>query len=174
MSNSRLIRLVYASTATFQPRWNATGVEPHVARILMQSRRNNARAQVGGVLHFGDGYFFQCLEGEREQVNKIYRRIGDDERHRDVELLTLHDIDQRLFSDWSMKYVAIEKEVEKILRQFKLKQFNPYEFDAPLVAALLDACVQGADDSTGEIPDQGLQAKRHSGRTGFLKRLFNR
>ena len=58
---SSLIRLIYVSRANFEPAKESGGIEPTVARILMQSRRNNPKEQIGGVLYFGDGYFFQCL-----------------------------------------------------------------------------------------------------------------
>jgi hypothetical protein len=41
-----LMRLAYASEATFEPKPVEQGVEPHVARILMTSRRNNGRCDL--------------------------------------------------------------------------------------------------------------------------------
>ena len=40
---SDLQRMVYASRATFAPSLQGSGIELDVARILMQSRRNNPR-----------------------------------------------------------------------------------------------------------------------------------
>lgn len=56
---SELIRLVYASRAAFKPAPVKQGVEPSVARILIQSRRNNSHENIGGVLYFGDVHFFR-------------------------------------------------------------------------------------------------------------------
>jgi hypothetical protein len=50
------IHLTYASTTTFTSNVNR-GIESAVARILLQSCRNNPEAGLGGVLHFREGYF---------------------------------------------------------------------------------------------------------------------
>ena len=66
-----LIRLAYASRASFRPSGNASGVEPEVGRILMTSLRNNPREGIVGGLYYGDGYFFQYLEGEGDAVRRL-------------------------------------------------------------------------------------------------------
>lgn len=167
------IRLTYASTATFQQQRDAAGIEVNVARILMQSRRNNARDRIGGVLHFGDGYFFQCLEGSRAAVNRTYSRIGEDPRHHKVQLLSLDEVGEGMFSDWSMKYVAIEKNIDAVLARFGIKGFDPYRFDKEVIDSLLEACRHGNDPTHASIPDPatGSGASR---RRGFLGRLLGR
>lgn len=63
------VRLIYASRAaeTFKPR--------EVSIILAASQRNNPPLGVTGLLFLGNGFFFQCLEGSRTAVNKIYNKI---------------------------------------------------------------------------------------------------
>jgi hypothetical protein len=170
MSDSRLVRLSYASTATFEEKPNAVGIEVNVGRILMQSRRNNARMAIGGVLHYGDGCFFQCLEGEREAVEQTYQRIGEDSRHRDVEVLALNQVNERLFRDWSMKYVAIEKEIAALVKASGSKRFNPYEFDEALIQRLLENCVRSQDPTARAIPDPAKNAGKNGASPGFMKR----
>ncbi|MEA5444419.1 BLUF domain-containing protein [Gammaproteobacteria bacterium AB-CW1] len=174
MSEQATVRLVYASRATFEPQKNANGIEPNVARILMQSRRNNARDRIGGVLHFGDGYFFQCLEGERGLVNKVYQRIGEDPRHEDVRLLQMEQVDERKFLDWSMKYVAIESQVQRLLDQYGLSAFRPYEFNKQMIHGLLQACVAAEDPSRAEIPDSPVANRPRQSGGGFFRRLLGR
>ena len=168
-----IVRLVYASTATFEPQRDPNGIEVQVARILMQSRKNNARDQIGGVLHYGDGYFFQCLEGERESVNRTYHRISEDPRHEEVHLLLVENVDERMFLDWSMKYVGLEQEIDALLKRNGLEEFNPYRFEKTMIEALLQACVSANDPSSANIPDPAVQ-DRPAQRSGFLGRLFGR
>lgn len=52
-----LMRLAYASEATFEAKPVEKGVEPHVARILMTSRKNNAKDQLVGGLYYGNNRF---------------------------------------------------------------------------------------------------------------------
>ena len=54
----RHLRLVYASRATFPPIRDGAGIHPEVARILVQSRRNNARQRLYGGLYYADGSSF--------------------------------------------------------------------------------------------------------------------
>lgn len=65
-----LIRLAYASEATFSAQPVDKGVEPNVARILMASRTNNAKSDIVGGLYYGDDRFFQYLEGEEGRYER--------------------------------------------------------------------------------------------------------
>lgn len=149
------IRLTYASKATFASDLRG-GIESEVARILLQSRRNNPKDDIGGVLHFGNGYFFQCLEGPRDKVSQVYQKLSDDSRHTNVQVLSTVSIDKRLFSDWSMKYLPLEENLSKLLKERGQNQFNPYEMDDDMIEALLKACVYGTDpiSDLGESTDK--------------------
>lgn len=144
-----LIRLAYASRANFNPRPEDKGVEPHVARILMSSRRNNPKQGLVGGLYFGDGFFFQCLEGESEAVHDLFNRLRDDERHRDVTLLLEEPIQKRSFPDWSMKYVPIEADVKALLRDSGMERFNPFVFDGTLTQAMINCLRRGPEGFNG-------------------------
>ena len=151
MSTQSLVRLTYASTATFEP--NASGgIEVAVGQVLVESRRNNKKQKIGGVLHYGNGYFFQCLEGQRQAVEDCFQRICDDNRHRDVRRLSYVTVDRRLFPDWSMKYLPAESEITNLLRRHNM-EFNPYRFDDTMLSEMLEACARGhdpSDDGTGD------------------------
>lgn len=124
-----LIRLAYASEATFKAKPVEKGVEPNVARILMESRRNNAKNEIVGGLYYGDDQFFQYLEGEEEAVGRLYDRIARDERHRNVVILLEEPIKQRTFTNWSMKYVPLSSDVNRFLDSQGMDTFRPSEFN---------------------------------------------
>ena len=69
-----LIRIVYISRATFPITPDSDGIEPNVARILSTSRTNNRKNGLVGMLYYGDGCFFQCLEGETASRQCLYPR----------------------------------------------------------------------------------------------------
>jgi hypothetical protein len=123
-----LMRLAYASEATFEAKPVEKGVEPHVARILMTSRRNNARGKLVGGLYYGNNRFFQYLEGEEEEVRKTYERILKDERHRNVVTLIEEPLAERTFTNWSMKYVPLSRDVQRFLESQGLQYFEPASF----------------------------------------------
>lgn len=172
---SNLLRLTYASTAEFEPVYNSPGIEVSVARILMQSRRNNPKRRIGGVLHYGDGYFFQCLEGPRDQVNDVYQVIAADPRHRDVQLLSALTPDERAFGNWSMKYVPVEGTIKTLLARHGVERFQPYEFSDQLVNELLRECIRGGDPTARTIePHAAAPGDRPSNRPGLWARLLGK
>lgn len=144
MMNQVYTRLTYASTATFASNSHG-GIEANVARILLQSRKNNSHVGVGGVLHYGNGYFFQCLEGPRDRVNALYRKISKDSRHKDVQVLSMVTIDTPLFNRWSMKYLRLEENLSALLKTIGQDAFNPYQLNDDMIDGLLKACVAGKD-----------------------------
>ena len=125
-----LIQLIYISRSTFTPAEPTNGIEPNVARILLKSRANNKKNGLVGVLYFGDGCFFQCLEGGVEAVDMLYKKLLNDTRHKDLKILSRKSIDSLSFSNWSMKHVPLEDEMTKILNFQGLKTFDPYKFNA--------------------------------------------
>ena len=70
-----LVRLLYASRAADQ-----LGQEG-LSAILKQSKCNNPKLGITGVLCFSDHTFMQVLEGGREAVSRLYNRIVGDPRH---------------------------------------------------------------------------------------------
>ena len=46
----------------------------------------------------------QLIEGEQHEIQRLYRRIAADSRHRDVVLEVNAPADRRLFPQWGMGY----------------------------------------------------------------------
>jgi len=147
---SQIIELVYISRAAFTPTGGG-GIEPEVARILAQSRRNNPRHNVGGVLCYLDGHFFQCLEGEADEVESVYRRIAGDPRHQDVRILSRRPVGRRRFEDWSMKYAVADETVRRLLQQHGVHRFSPDALGNELTRALV-SLFQAASDPAMPAP----------------------
>ena len=76
-----------------------------IQSILAQSRQNNARDHITGLLIFHDGSFLQILEGEKDEVLTCYRRINRDTRHSGCIILQSEDVPARQFGEWDMAYV---------------------------------------------------------------------
>lgn len=167
-SSTDLICLSYCSTATFASALRGYGVDPEVNRILVHSRRNNRARGIGGVLHFGNGYFFQYLEGPADAVDCLYARICRDHRHHDVRRLTRRSIKSRRFEQWSMKFVAIERIVDQVLQRHELEKFDPYQFTPALIDDLVMSCIHGEDDAPHAQPQP------RTGGSGFWGKLFGR
>lgn len=157
---SDLQRLVYASRATFAPSRGGSGIDLEVARILMQSRRNNPRTGLVGALYYGEGCFFQCLEGEPEAIDELCARIATDPRHKDMRVLGRHPIETCSFSVWAMKFVPNASAVQALMTQHGRKRFDPFTFDDALSAAMIDLLRQRAD---ADMLQQDVSGQRLTG-----------
>ena len=166
-----LICLTYCSTASFPSAPQGYGVDPEVSRILVHSRRNNRRKRIGGVLHFGNGFFFQYLEGPADVVDNLYARICRDRRHHDVQRITRRPIRRRRFENWSMKFVAIERVVIDALRRHGLEEFDPYRFTPAIVDDLVFSCLHSPEAAPDAQPDA---PPRRAGRKTLWQRLTGR
>lgn len=142
-----LIRIVYISRATFATSTAADGVEPTVSRILSTSRVNNRKNGLVGMLYYGDGCFFQCLEGETSKVQALYKTLLKDPRHKDLKILASEPIKRLSFPDWSMKYVPVDMHMRKLLEEHGFTEFDPYRFDHHLVERVMQL-LQGVPDPT--------------------------
>lgn len=152
---SNLQRLVYSSRATFAQVHDEGGINREIARILMQSRKNNPRRGLVGALYFGDGNFFQCLEGEAEAVDEVCERIRLDPRHAGMKILGRHPIESRSFSVWAMKYVPNASQVQNLLSSHGLDRFEPEKFDQPTISSMLALLRQGADADLLQVDASG-------------------
>lgn len=134
---TQLIQVVYISRAKFKAAPAESGIEPTVARILQQSRINNPRLGIGGVLYYGDGCFFQCLEGEAEAVDRLLEKLKLDPRHAEFEVVLRREIKEREFARWSMKYVQVNDPVRNLLAGWGMRSFDPYQMNKERIAHLL-------------------------------------
>jgi len=86
-----LHRVIYASEAV-----GATGTSTlSVAQILGESDRNNRRDRVTGCVMFHQGHILQVLEGRRNDLDGLMRRIIADPRHTGVRILSDMPIAER-------------------------------------------------------------------------------
>lgn len=97
-----MIQLAYVSCPI------ATMTLHGVMGIVSQSRSWNLQHEITGCLLYRPKTFIQIIEGRRAVVTQAFGRIVSDTRHTDVELLGVHDIKERVFSKWSMAYIALQ------------------------------------------------------------------
>lgn len=108
-----LKRIKYVSR--FDQPMSAAAVEA----IGEQSRANNERLGLTGILMASGGLFYQVLEGPPQAVDEVYSKICADGRHTDLLLLSSEDVAERAFPDWSMKTINLD--AESHVRLFPLK-----------------------------------------------------
>lgn len=98
---TELLSILYSSNA----------VEPFDAarlrRLLDQSRENNSRRELTGMLLYRGGRFVQVLEGPEQPVRDLIATIGADPRHSNMRVLFEERITERQFGAWTMGYEPI-------------------------------------------------------------------
>lgn len=81
--------------------------ETDLTKLLHQSRENNLRTHIKGILCYNHSDFIQVLEGPETAVIKLYQKILDDDRHHDCELINICLSSKYIFNSWSMGYIDI-------------------------------------------------------------------
>lgn len=121
----QLTRLIYASRASQRLQHD------EVMGLLDQARTANVNRGITGVLYFNRRYFLQLIEGEREEINRLFRSLIADPRHELVTILDYEEIDHREFSQWSMGFVPESSLSRDVLMRFSARgQFEPFDLGA--------------------------------------------
>ena len=129
-----LVRLLYVS----QPVGPITTTMTTL--ILEKSDSNNKKEKITGVLCQGSGLWMQVLEGERSKVNLLYARIMADRNHQNIQLLSMEEITQRRFGQWSMALVYLSKDDPMV--QMSHPEFDPYTASAKDAFLILDELIK--------------------------------
>ena len=99
-----MLSVVYVSTAA------VPFSDEALLALLEQSRTNNTRLALTGMLLYKDGQFMQALEGPDDAVRGLYEIIERDPRHKDVRALMIEPIAERHFPDWAMGFHTVTDE----------------------------------------------------------------
>ena len=127
-NNDKLKHLIYYSVPT-------TFDEETIEEILLKSRQNNAESNVTGALICRSDLYFQYLEGPVDEVNKTFKKIELDDRHKNIQKIKEDETTRRLFASWAMRedpvksWMWTRKEVKTgILTRIKPKEaFEAFE-----------------------------------------------
>jgi predicted sulfurtransferase len=158
--------MMYASRATE----NFDSIQ--IGTIVTTAQKNNPSLGLTGALFMSDSCFFQCLEGSRESVNTLLRALYKDNRHKDLEILELKEVEQRLFQGWNMKLVTSSNVKKEIYKQTGSQKFNPYKLDSQGCEKLLAVFLQNkppVDTREDAAEDASVQSTPSK---FFLWRLF--
>jgi hypothetical protein len=79
-----------------------------LSHLAESARRYNAGMQLTGLLAQGGGFFFQVLEGPRDNVCAAFGRICRDRRHHDIRLLQDDTVTGRDFAGMSLALAELD------------------------------------------------------------------
>lgn len=99
-------RIIYASKA-------APGVTLEDFRVIaMFSAVWNTNHDITGLLMSYNDDIMQVLEGPKDAVQDLYRRIERDPRHENVQLLVDQTAERREFTKWSMGFRTLDSRAD--------------------------------------------------------------
>lgn len=85
------------------------GLRPaDTSNIIGTSRSNNARDGITGALIYSGESFLQLVEGADAALTALWRRLADDDRHRQLASLFDRAIAKRAFNAWRAGYMPEE------------------------------------------------------------------
>ena len=119
---SELYQLVYLSHITSTGLINSSTLND----IAEVANNLNKVDSITGILCYGNGYFFQYVEGTEQALTNLKNRLLVDDRHKDLKILDFSAIDERRFEGWSLRSITIER---WMFNEPKLKAFMPFKPD---------------------------------------------
>ncbi|MDH7445129.1 BLUF domain-containing protein [Aquimarina sp. 2201CG14-23] len=115
----------YVSTA------NASLTNSDMDELFEFVRINNNNLNITGILMYSDGNFFQVLEGEKDQVDSLFKKIQQDSRHHNVIKIFDREITSCSFSEYHSSFKVLGKNYDHGELQHFLKEekfHNPENF----------------------------------------------
>jgi len=100
----RVSRIIYCSRSRLTG--GPSEIEAQIRKILAKARIFNKKVHLSGAMSFNESYFAQVLEGADKDLLPLLYKIRRDERHTDMKVLLREENTPRIFSTWSMAYVA--------------------------------------------------------------------
>lgn len=132
-----LTRLVYISRST-QLDQGENHIQEVNEQILLEAHAFNKINNITGILCFGNGCYFQVIEGSKNVVELLYAKIEKDPRHKDIKLMFKEPITALSFAEWRMKFVNEINITMPLINLHGHKHFNPFEFAENLCKDLID------------------------------------
>lgn len=130
-----LIGLMYASKRSNEH----SQIKQDLMDILTEAVNFNSRHDITGVLYYGNGYFLQYLEGEKEQIEALFNKsILRDSRHHNCEIIFMEPSKDRSFERWSMKFAPINTKIKDFFKQHHVDEFNPYLLSNESIPAFIE------------------------------------
>lgn len=129
--------------------------------IAETSIRNNKINNITGILCYGNGYFFQYVEGTEQALTNLKNQLLMDDRHKDLKMLEFSAIEARRFQSWSLRSIVLEQWLFKDPNLKKLLPFKPYTWNEKDSNVFLDS-LQHYYDSQEKIEEVDMQPIKYN------------
>ncbi len=160
LETSDLYQLIYISRITSTGLSGASTLND----IAETAIKNNTADDVTGILCYGNGYFFQCIEGSKQALTNLKNRILRDDRHKDMQTLEFSAIAKRRFTGWSLRSITLERWMLSDSKIKALMPFKPYEWGSNQWHQFLDVLQDYYEEQkmSGDSSDNDSQPIKYS------------
>lgn len=121
---AQLSYVVYVSKMTFK----ALASPNTFCDLLTHAQAYNKDAGLSGFLCHGNQYFFQYVEGGRDEIEELCEHLEKDKRHRGMRILDRNTLDAKLFQDWDMFAITFDRFVTRYASAHPFMPFVPYDW----------------------------------------------
>ena len=128
----------------------AEGVDDaEVGRMVEWAQRRNVARDITGVLVFGNGVFFQWIEGPPAEVENLIVSLHSDPRHYDIVSLDRSvDKRERLYANWQMELVGAD-DIRTVLARKEALEDAENENNISALRRILDHLSSGPLETLG-------------------------
>lgn len=154
-SESELYQLIYVSRITSAGLSGASTLND----IAKSSIKNNQANDITGILCYGNGYFFQYIEGSEQALTNLKNQLLMDDRHKDLKTLDFSAISERKFQDWSLRSIILERWLLKDPKMKSLLPFKPFDWEEAQVTQFVEALQRyyESEEGTERSDDQPIK-----------------
>lgn len=129
--------------------------------IAETSIKNNTINNITGILCYGNGYFFQYVEGTEQALTNLKNQLLMDDRHKDLQMLEFSEIKTRRFENWSLRSIVLEQWLFKDPNLKALLPLKPYSWNAEDSKVFLDS-LQHYYDSQVKVEEVDMQPIKYN------------
>ncbi|MHA6279369.1 BLUF domain-containing protein [Salinimicrobium sp. CAU 1759] len=104
-----------------------------IEELLRFCEDNNIRNDIQGVLLYSEGNFFQVLEGEKEKVVDLWKRIQKDQRHYGIIAIIDRDIQKGSYDNYTATIIPEGQKYEPELPPEYIKPLQGMSSDMQAV-----------------------------------------
>lgn len=94
--------------------------DSEIFEILEKSENENNQKDITGLLLYSEGNFFQVLEGEKDKISDLYKKISKDSRHFNIIKLFEKPIKQEAYDGYKSDFISED-------RRYSTSTFKYYE-----------------------------------------------
>ncbi len=107
-----------------------------LTRLLYHSYLKNAKLGITGALIFENNQFGQVIEGPEDEIRSLWKKIQQDDRHKNVRLIEEKIIPYRSFNKWTMIFQGDEDVIKALPEVSAAIELIEFPIGHPLIAAL--------------------------------------